>query len=973
MKLAGVPVLVLAGLFLDSPLSGTTANLYPRASIADFPRAGIPFTIEVDIQSDASPGVTASNVRVTNALAADFTLLACSIAPFVQLGNIYDSSHGYSFVSGGNNGNTVYFDAGLIPNGFYRPTWLTVQVNQPGTYALAVTVTGQGAGIYPLNSSYVYPVLVHSNGLFVAGGQAIVESSGSNAVFTVTLSPSNSLPVSVDFCTVDGTATAGQDYAARSGSLLFPPGVTNRTVEVPILDDVSAELPSQSFSLRLTNAVGAEISGLSEPNYVLDDEPPLQLSIADAAPVMEGDTATNLVFPLQLSGPSDISNEVYYSLSGALTGDGTLVFAPGTTQLNLVIPVTGDLTPQSNRVVEVNLWSYSLASLVRSNAQGLIVEDDGTPGKAVAMELSPVISPQIAGRPFPVTLTLKDCFDNPATNITVPVNLEARYQRNNLWQVAQSALVTNALGGVATFDFTCPEATTNAVVFAWCFIGTGPILQQTPSFKVLPTPRLYLTLPSTAAEGDGELEAAGKVSFTEVNDRDVLVSLTSADLQEIQVPSSVLMPAGQTTAVFNVTIIDDSRLDGNHSTPVCASAPYYLGVTNTIWVQDNESATLTLNLPASLSEAPGADSATATVFASSAPVLPIEITLGSSDLSELLVPGMVYLQAGQTSAVFTVMAPADSWVDGPQNVTVTAHVPNWTDAVATLLVQDANNTLSLALVKGSIAPSEGAGTLTNGLQVSAGGFVSNALTVYLASSTPDKVEVPLLLVIPAGQNIAYANLAFPDNSLFDGVQSATLSASAPGFAPGSLTLTVPDNDVHHLTFAPISTPQTSSLPFRVTLTAKDVNDVLLSQFSGGVNLSVVGGSPLVTMSPQVASKFTRGSWTGLITCGGWGTNLQLQATATNGMSGLSSPFNIPTPAWARDLRFSRVQIGSEGLRLFFQTASRQVYQLETATNLPPVWTQLGIAQPGTGDELSVLDSAPTNASRFYRLSVTPQP
>ena len=49
--------------------------------------------------------------------------------------------------------------------------------------------------------------------------------------------------VTVHYATANGTATAGADYSAASGTLSFAPGETAKTVVVPIMDDGDAEGP----------------------------------------------------------------------------------------------------------------------------------------------------------------------------------------------------------------------------------------------------------------------------------------------------------------------------------------------------------------------------------------------------------------------------------------------------------------------------------------------------------------------------------------------------------------------------------------------------------------------------------------------------------------------------------------------------------------------------------------------------------
>ncbi|HZN65575.1 MAG TPA: FG-GAP-like repeat-containing protein [Tepidisphaeraceae bacterium] len=66
-------------------------------------------------------------------------------------------------------------------------------------------------------------------------------SGTSYATFTVTLSNAYNEPVTVNFATLDGSATAGSDYQARSGTLTFAAGETTKTVSVAIFGDTVIE------------------------------------------------------------------------------------------------------------------------------------------------------------------------------------------------------------------------------------------------------------------------------------------------------------------------------------------------------------------------------------------------------------------------------------------------------------------------------------------------------------------------------------------------------------------------------------------------------------------------------------------------------------------------------------------------------------------------------------------------------------
>jgi hypothetical protein len=104
-----------------------------------------------------------------------------------------------------------------------------------------------------------------------------------------------------------------------------------------------------------------------------------------------------------------------------------------------------------------------------------------------------------------------------------------------------------------------------------------------------PTRRLTVTVPASATEGDGLLAGAGQIGIYAPLPTNLVVSLVSSDTTEAIVPGSVMIPAGQTNASFNVTIVDDTLLDGTQTATVTATAPGFAIGKATISVLDNES------------------------------------------------------------------------------------------------------------------------------------------------------------------------------------------------------------------------------------------------------------------------------------------------------------------------------------------------------------------------------------------------
>ena len=141
------------------------------------------------------------------------------------------------------------------------------------------SVTFSGAGVPP------------PPGVSVTDASITEGSSGTAyAVFTISLSAPTSRQVSVSYVTSDGTAFAGSDYSAVSGTLLFPAGSTFRTVLVPISGDMVTEA-HETFQLTLSGPVNATLADSQGIGTIVNDDFP-SLSIGDVS-VTEGDSGAD--------------------------------------------------------------------------------------------------------------------------------------------------------------------------------------------------------------------------------------------------------------------------------------------------------------------------------------------------------------------------------------------------------------------------------------------------------------------------------------------------------------------------------------------------------------------------------------------------------------------------------------------------------------------------------------------------------
>ena len=98
----------------------------------------------------------------------------------------------------------------------------------------------------------------------------VAESAGT-AELTASLSGPSGKTVSVDYATSDGTAVAGSDYEAVSGSLMFAPGETEKTISVRVIDDAEIE-SEESFTVRLSGESNVSLAGASALVTIEDDD-----------------------------------------------------------------------------------------------------------------------------------------------------------------------------------------------------------------------------------------------------------------------------------------------------------------------------------------------------------------------------------------------------------------------------------------------------------------------------------------------------------------------------------------------------------------------------------------------------------------------------------------------------------------------------------------------------------------------------
>ena len=164
------------------------------------------------------------------------------------------------------SGRSDLFEVRLAPAGFEAMT-VRLPVRACGTEGAICTGYGQALSqaVEATIEGPSVPALSVADARAKEGGKAGLR-------FAVTLDRAGSAPVTVDWATADGTATAGEDYVAASGTLTFAPGVTKRTVRIALLDDAIDE-GKETMKLRLSNPQGARIADGRATGTIRNSDP----------------------------------------------------------------------------------------------------------------------------------------------------------------------------------------------------------------------------------------------------------------------------------------------------------------------------------------------------------------------------------------------------------------------------------------------------------------------------------------------------------------------------------------------------------------------------------------------------------------------------------------------------------------------------------------------------------------------------
>lgn len=250
----------------------TTYRYRVRAEDAAGNLSNFSGTATASTQSPVLPGITISNVTVTEGQTANFVVsLSASSAQTVTV--VASTANGTATAPGdytARSNVTLTFSPGTLTQTFSVTTVDDTTVESTETFnvnlgnATNATIADSQGVASILDNDQAQTVSLSINDVTVVEGQA--------ANFTVSLSAASTQTVTVVASTANGTAQAPADYTARNNvTLTFSPGTLTQTFAVTTIDDTQVE-GTETFSVNLSNAGNATISDNQGAGTINDND-----------------------------------------------------------------------------------------------------------------------------------------------------------------------------------------------------------------------------------------------------------------------------------------------------------------------------------------------------------------------------------------------------------------------------------------------------------------------------------------------------------------------------------------------------------------------------------------------------------------------------------------------------------------------------------------------------------------------------
>jgi regulation of enolase protein 1 (concanavalin A-like superfamily) len=394
---------------------------------------------------------------------------------------------------------------------------------------------------------------------------------------------------------------AGVDFSLADGVLTFGIGEQTKYIPLSIVNDTMDE-PNDNLTILLRNPNGAQLGTLTQFTYSIidDDNPPAQpfagFAAASSTVVENAGTAQIAV---SLSTPATASCSVdYTTANGTATqpGDyttttGTLSFAIGESVKFISVPITDDAVLETSESLTITLNNPVNAVLNTVTTHTLTITDEDSPAVSIVANDPSASESGDAGQ-FTLTRT-GDTTNALAVTLTRTGNAtdaadHAAISTTQTIPAGQASLVIN----VTPTQDTINEG--NETIIFTVAAGSGYVIgtPSTAAVNLADDDRSTVTLvandanASETAGNPGQFTltrtapttASLSVSFTLAGTASTTAGTDYASIgQNTANPpvASVSIPAGASSAVINITPINDSLVEGPEDVTLSLSSGSY--------------------------------------------------------------------------------------------------------------------------------------------------------------------------------------------------------------------------------------------------------------------------------------------------------------------------------------------------------------------------------------------------------------
>jgi hypothetical protein len=420
---------------------------------------------------------------------------------------------------------------------------------------------------------------------------------------------------------VGGTATAGSDYSALTGSVTITAGQLTAAIPVNAIDDSLVE-GAETVIVTLTGVTSGNASlsptasALTATNTITDDDAAVA-SIANTTDSAE--PSTNGVLTVNLSTAASTDVVLTYSIAGTATSgtdytarSGTVTIVTGQTSATITVPVLPDSIAEGNETVIVTLTGVTSGTASLSATPSALtatntITDDDTAVVSIA-NTTDSAEPSTNGV---LTVNLSNA---SSTNTVIAYSVTGTATSGTDY-TSRSGTVTVAAGqtsatiSVPVLTDSIAEGNETVIVTLTGVTSGNASLSATPTAltatnTIVDDDIAYVTIVNTTNGAEPSTNGDLTVSLSNASSTNTVLAYSVAGTATsgtdyTALSGTVTVAAGQTSATISLPVLDDSIVESSETVVVTLASvtsgtaslsgtPSALTATNTI--TDNDTA-----------------------------------------------------------------------------------------------------------------------------------------------------------------------------------------------------------------------------------------------------------------------------------------------------------------------------------------------------------------------------------------------